>query len=278
MLMQLTIFSSSAGEVFACTLRIYTDVVQQQQQHHHHSCCLLIRRSHIDDVNFVLVFQPCVCLPGWLVGVDKTVWRESICFQGNSCLEFLFVCFLVWKSLHPIGFYISSGLKGLIGFGFVVQIAFSQYQCSGRVAYYYTYGKINESCLELEAKSQWLARVCQIAAAYCSTLNRQKMGFFHQTTIIVQQQKYLIVCSKKISCSRRCGTALDARSSFTGMMSIFSTANLEYPGEREYIILAILSWVFRWTQQTVCRLMIKGSCFPCVSKEKSFLDAYLLGW
>jgi hypothetical protein len=61
-------------------------------------------------------------------------------------------------------------------------------------------------------------------------------------------------------------------------MSIFSIATLEYPGEREYIILAILSWVFRQTQQTVCRLMIKGNCFPCVSKEKSILDAYLLGW
>jgi hypothetical protein len=37
-----------------------------------------------------LVFRPCVYLPGWLVGVDKTVWRESICFQGKSCLEIFF--------------------------------------------------------------------------------------------------------------------------------------------------------------------------------------------
>jgi hypothetical protein len=108
MLMQLKIFSSSAGEVFRLHTSNYTDLQQ------HHSCCLLTRRSH-DDVNFVLVFQSCVCLPGSLVGVDKTVWRESICFQGNSCLENIF-CFLVWKSLHLIGFYISSALKGLIGF------------------------------------------------------------------------------------------------------------------------------------------------------------------
>jgi hypothetical protein len=58
-------------------------------------------------------------------------------------------------------------------------------------------------------------------------------------------------------------------------MSIFSVATLEYPGEREYIILAILSWVFRWTQQTVCRLMIKGIAFLVFPrKNHSWMHIY----
>jgi hypothetical protein len=61
------------------------------------------------------------------------------------------------------------------------------------------------------------------------------------------------------------------------MMSIFSTVTREYPGEREYITLAILSWIFTWTQQIIHRLMIKGNCYFCVSKEKIFSNAYILG-
>jgi hypothetical protein len=47
-------------------------------------------------------------------------------------------------------------------------------------------------------------------------------------------QKYLIVCNDFFSCSRPCGSAMDARNGFTGMMYFFSTVTLEYPGERIY--------------------------------------------
>jgi hypothetical protein len=47
-------------------------------------------------------------------------------------------------------------------------------------------------------------------------------------------QKYLIVCNDFFSCSRPCGSALDARNSSTEMMLIFSIVTLEYPGERIY--------------------------------------------
>jgi hypothetical protein len=95
------------------------------------SIIIIIAAACLDHVNFCFLSLVFVCLAGWLAGWGRQNCLERVYLLSRKFLFWkIFFCFLVWKSLHPIGFCISSGLKGLIGFGFVVQIAFSQY-CTG---------------------------------------------------------------------------------------------------------------------------------------------------
>jgi hypothetical protein len=120
-------------------------------------------------VNFVLVFQPCVCLPAWLVwGIQNCL--ERVYLLSRKFLFRKYFCFLVWKSLHPIGFYISSG--GLKGLGLLCKLLFLSTSVREELLIIIPMVKSMNHIWELEAKSQWLARVCQIAAANCNTSNR----------------------------------------------------------------------------------------------------------